>query len=235
MEVFKFKYFDLFLGENIMKPSTDSVILGAWSSKRNYNRILDLGCGSGILGLMLAQENQSCEVVGIDLSKDAVNISNLNFTKSEFRNAFHFAQGDFIDFTSLPDPFFDLIISNPPYFIKDLNASEQSKNLQRHFTLKKISDLVFNVSKLLTDKGLFLVVLPVGLESIWTTELICNGLYPLDYLKIKHSNKSETSLVCVAYSRLSSSVGFEELVILDEEGNFSTEYINLTRNFISVL
>lgn len=105
MEVFKFKYFDLFLGENIMKPSTDSVILGAWSSKRNYNRILDLGCGSGILGLMLAQENQSCEVVGIDLSKDAVNISNLNFTKSEFRNAFHFVQGDFVDFTSLPDPF----------------------------------------------------------------------------------------------------------------------------------
>lgn len=85
----------------------------------------------------------------------------LNFTKSEFRNAFHFVQGDFVDFTSLPDPFFDLIISNPPYFIKDLNASEQSKNLQRHFTLKKISDLVFNVSKLLTDKGLFILVLPV--------------------------------------------------------------------------
>jgi len=152
MEVFKFKYFDLFLGENIMKPSTDSVILGAWSSKRNCTRILDLGCGSGILGLMLAQENQSCEVVGIDLSKDAVNISNLNFSKSGFRNAFQFIYGDFIDFTSLPDPFFDLIISNPPYFIDDLRAPEHSKNLQRHLTLKKLSDLVSDVSKFIQDK-----------------------------------------------------------------------------------
>ena len=77
MEVFKFKYFDLINGENIMKPSTDSVILGAWASNMDYTRILDLGCGSGILSLMLAQQNQNCEVFGIDINLDAVELSNV--------------------------------------------------------------------------------------------------------------------------------------------------------------
>ncbi|HQX43972.1 MAG TPA: methyltransferase [Saprospiraceae bacterium] len=231
MEVFKFKYFDLINGENIMKPSTDSVILGAWASNMDYTRILDLGCGSGILSLMLAQQNQNCEVFGIDINLDAVELSNVNFINTGFVNSFNFIHTDFTG-SSLPELFFDLIISNPPYFIEDLPSQLQSKNLQRHFTASKISLLASNVANRLSKDGLFLIVMPIGLESLWTTELIMKGLYPVEYLKIKHSEKSATSLVCVAYSRFSSFVNFAELVILNEKGDYSEAYKELTQNFI---
>jgi tRNA1Val (adenine37-N6)-methyltransferase len=158
---FVFKQFELEQGKAAFKLGTDSVLLGSWLPERTYKRILDLGAGTGILGLMMAQRFSEAHVWGIEIdqlsSKDCAN----NFSQSPWRDRLNMVNEDIVNWSNAnPREKFDLLITNPPYFRNSLLNPDHRKSIARHsgdLTLDVLADLAKR--HLLAD-GCFGIILP---------------------------------------------------------------------------
>ena len=117
MSVFKFKEFSIIQEDSAMKVGTDGVLLGAWASCENQNTILDVGCGTGLITLMLAQRNNNSSITGIDIDKAASNEAQLNTNNSDWEERITIKNSSLQDFYYKEK--FDLIVSNPPYVLKN--------------------------------------------------------------------------------------------------------------------
>ncbi len=142
-----------------MKVGTDAVLLGAWVQPPPGGCILDVGTGTGIVALMLAQRCQA-DVLGIDVDQKAVEQATENFSISPWANRLHAEHRSFQDQVVQNDKRWDLIISNPPYFNQSYQAPEESRNLARHTILLDLETLIFGAASALTPKGSLALILP---------------------------------------------------------------------------
>jgi len=169
---FRFQQFEVFHDRCAMKVGTDGVLLGAWVQPDTARRILDVGAGSGLIALILAQRS-TAEIVGVELDEAAAVQATENVQRSPWNNRIHLVQADFRTFV---DESFDLIVSNPPYFQKALQAPTASRNQARHDVTLSYSTLIEKVQSLLSAQGRFAVVLPFDSsrefeECCWTSNL----------------------------------------------------------------
>ena len=128
-DIFQFKHFAIKQDKCAMKVGTDGVLLGAWTKTPNGN-ILDIGCGSGLISLMIAQRNQNAKIEAIDIDENAFLEANENISNSPWKdivNSFNTSLQNFIS-----DKKYSLIVSNPPFFVNATKAENISKNLARH-------------------------------------------------------------------------------------------------------
>ncbi len=226
MKPFRFKQFDIRQKAEVFRVGTDAVLLGVLANVTNAESILEVGTGTGIVSLMLAQRNPRATILAIDINKDAVEISQSNFSSSPFYDRMKSKLQDFKDFET--ENKFDLIISNPPYF--EINNSEKDIIARQKRELD-FSELIQKSSQLLFENGLFTVVIPTGSEKEFTDVCLKNKLFLKRKVIIKGIKTSEPKRLVLEYSFTESKTKIENFIIEKSPRVYSDEYIELTKEF----
>lgn len=226
MKPFRFQQFEVQQSSEVFRVGTDAVLLGILSSVHQAREILEVGTGTGIVALMLAQRNPEANILGIDINSEAVQISQNNFYNSPFSDKIKSQLQDFKNFET--DEKFDLIVSNPPYF--ETNSSEKDILARQRLELD-FSDLIQNASQLLSDEGLFSVIIPIDFEKEFTKICLNNKLFLQRKIIIKGINTAKPKRVVLEYSFQKSEVTEENFVIEKSPRVYSDEYLELTKDF----
>jgi tRNA1Val (adenine37-N6)-methyltransferase len=156
-QAFHLKRFSLMHHRSTMKVGTDAMLLASWVETEGVKRILEIGCGCGIISLILAQRCQA-EIDAIDIDLASVEEATINFGFSPWSERLHCYHTDIRQFTS--DSPYDLIISNPPFFTSTFKTEKPRRNLARHEDSLPFQDLIDSAKRLLTHSGHFALVLP---------------------------------------------------------------------------
>ncbi|MGE0561281.1 MAG: tRNA1(Val) (adenine(37)-N6)-methyltransferase [Flavobacteriales bacterium] len=228
-DVFQFKHFAIKQDICAMKVGTDGVLLGAWTKTPNGN-VLDIGCGSGLISLMMVQRNANTQIDAIDVDQNAFlqiteNIANSNWSGSI--KPYHTSLQNFKS-----DKKYQLIVSNPPFFVNSSKSGNKAKNLARHTDQLSFNDLLSYVSKLLQKDGIFSVVLPVTEEVGFCKIAAMHKLFLNRICYVKPNLDKEPKRILMEFSLTSTPVITEFLTIETEKRHhYTEEYRNLTKDF----
>ncbi|WP_289046692.1 methyltransferase [uncultured Olleya sp.] len=229
---FQFKAFTVQQDQCAMKIGTDSVLLGAWTPlETNPFSILDIGAGTGVLSLQLAQRSAAQVIDALEIDELAYEQCVDNFEASPWADRLFCYHADLAEFTEEIEDQYDLIISNPPFYSEDFKTDNNQRDLARFTDALPFEHLVDSVSKLLTKDGVFSVVIPYKEESHFITLASQVGLFPNRILHVKGTKHSEIKRSLLAFSFRESVIKTEALVIEIERHQYTQEYINLTQDF----
>jgi tRNA1Val (adenine37-N6)-methyltransferase len=226
---FSFKKFTIHQDQTAMKVTTDACILGAYTDVKNAKRILDIGTGTGLLALMLAQRSEEAKIEGIEIEEVAYNQAVENVESSIFKDKIKLYHADIQSFTS--KNCFDLIISNPPFFQNHLKAEIQTRNNALHTDTLSFEDLLSSVVRLLSPTGTFVVLLPVYESSV--LELMANelGLFANKKLNIHHRKGSKILRIITTFGFTKTETQNEQLFIKDSNESYTADFQGLLGNY----
>ena len=228
--MFRFKQFTVCDERSAMKIGTDGVLLGAWADIEGDSRILDVGTGTGLIALMLAQRNASAEIVGVDISHEAIEEARDNFLNSPWAKRLSVTEGDVCSFES--NEKFDHIVSNPPYFVDSLHSPDSLRTMARHTSSLKFEDLVTSAVRLLRPGGRLSVILPTecamqfrfaAFGHLW----LCRQLNVVT--KAGDSPRRTLMEFCLSDKPLMPSVA--TLIMRHRDSSYTEEYRRLTEDF----
>ena len=229
---FTFKQFQVNQDRCAMKIGTDGVLLGAWTPLiNNPFNILDIGAGTGILSLMLAQRSNAEQIDAIEIDEDAYEQCVENFEASPWGDklfCFHAGLDEFVD---EPEDEYDLIISNPPFYTDDYKSDNTSRDLARFEDALPFEELIEAAALLLSDNGIFSVIIPYKEEERFVTLCKELDLFPLKITRVKGTPTSEIKRCLLAFCRMEQTPLIDELVIEISRHNYTPEYIELTKEF----
>lgn len=227
--VFQFKRFTVKQERCAMKVGTDGVLLGAWVKTPGSGKILDIGTGTGLIALMMAQKS-SAFIDAIDIDVDSFEQACENVKASPWKEHIRVVHSSLNDFK--PGYRYDLIVSNPPYFIDSYAASDDARNRARSASASlSYEDLLFGVGRLLSNTGRFSAILPYK-EGQYFRELAeQNGLICIKLSKVKTGRDKPFKRVLMEFSRREEDYTEEELVIHFENREFTEEYKRLTSDY----
>ena len=195
MKTFRFQQFDILQNSDVFRVGTDAVLLGTLANVSEAKNILEVGTGTGIISLMIAQRNPEAKILAIDINSDAVVVSQTNFSNSPFFDRINSQLQDFKNFET--EEKFDLIISNPPYF--EINSSEKDILARQRLELNFL-DLIIKSSQLLSENGLFTVIIPIDSEKEFTKICFNNNLFLQRKVSIKGIKSSEPKRLVLEYA-----------------------------------
>ena len=234
---FTFKQFQVNQDRCAMKIGTDGVLLGAWTPIINnpYN-VLDIGAGTGILSLMLAQRSNAAPnnvgiIDAIEIDEDAYEQCVENFEASPWGDklfCFHAGLDEFVD---EPEDEYDLIISNPPFYTEDYKSDNSSRDLARFEDALPFEELIEAAALLLSDNGIFSVIIPYKEEERFVAMCKILDLFPLKITRVKGTPTSEIKRSLLAFCRMEQTPLIDELIIEISRHNYTPEYIELTKEF----
>ncbi len=228
---FQFRQFTIHQDHCAMKVCTDACILGAWFSEKvaSYSRVLDIGSGTGLLMLMLAQRHKG-EIRGIEIDLPAFRQLQDNIAGSPWKEMLKAFPGDVRTF-SFPDPF-DFIIINPPFYERDLAATSESANIARHSKELTLATLLPVIDRNLTMEGSFGILLPDHRTAYFEELAATHGFYLRERLSVRQTPRHEFFRSILHFSR--SQEGFisvSELTIKNEEGRYTEEFVELLKDY----
>lgn len=231
--VFRFKQFSVSNSLSAMKVGTDGVLLGAWSQIApgvNSGHVLDVGCGTGVVGLMIAQRYPGVTVTCLDISGDAVRECAANIAASPFHDRMEAGHADFLSYDTQRR--FDLIVSNPPYFKDSLPSPAKARNMARHDESLPLSGLLKRASALLNPSGRIALVLPVERDSDVVFEATLAGLQPVRRCAVfTVEGKPQRRTLWELSLSAPASCDDSRLFIHDKSGDYSKEYVSLLKDF----
>lgn len=226
MKSFKFKQFEIQQSKNVFRVGTDGVLLGALANINSASKVLEVGTGTGLISLMLAQRNSYAEFLGIDINEEAVNLTRSNFENSPFQVRLKNSHQDFKNFES--DENFDLIVSNPPYF--EESDSEKDK-LARQTVELNFLQLISKSSKLLSENGILSVIIPSEVGSDFTKIANENQLFLIRQINIKGIENSKVKRLVLEFSLDEKKSEESEFIIEKSPRQYSDQYLELTKEF----
>ena len=227
---FTFKQFTIRQQKSVFRVGTDGVLLGACANVEGVRTILDIGTGTGLIALMLAQRS-SAEIFAIEPDHDSFIQASENITATPWRRQVRIFNCRLQDY--FPHGLkFELIVSNPPYFIDSLvNPDNQSAAARHNISLTQ-DDLLEGVVRLLDPAGRLEVIMPYQEGNILIVKALNHRLYCNSVLKIKPVQSSEVKRLILSFSRQKSEVKEQSLIIeKDRRHHFTEEYKTLTRDF----
>ena len=229
---FQFKEFLIQQDRCAMKIGTDSVLLGAWTSitKQTFS-ILDIGAGTGILSLMLAQRSFAELIDAIEIDDSAYEQCVDNFEQSPWGDRLFCYHASLEAFAEEIEDKYELIICNPPFYSEDYKTDNTQRDLARFQDAMPFNHLLESVSKLLSDNGTFSVVIPAKEENTLTKLAAQFNLFPNRILHVKGNPTSEIKRSLLEFSFKENNIIEENLTIEIERHQYTEAYINLTKDF----
>ncbi|WP_299105696.1 tRNA1(Val) (adenine(37)-N6)-methyltransferase [uncultured Winogradskyella sp.] len=229
---FKFKEFSVNQDQCAMKIGTDGVLLGAWTSvEQNPFSVLDIGSGTGVLSLMIAQRSFAENIEALEIDADAFEQCAENFENSPWADRLFCYHASLLEFVEEVDDKFDLIICNPPFYSEDYKTENKSRDLARFNDAMPFEHLIFAVANLLSKDGLFSVVIPVKEERDFIELASESGLFPNRILHVKGNLDSEIKRSLLEFSFTKSKTKTSQLVIETARHQYTEAYIQLTKDF----
>ena len=216
-----------------MKVGTDGVLLGSWIPITNkpFN-ILDIGTGTGIIALMLAQRSQAEQIDALEIDEEAYEQATDNFENSPWNDrlfCFHAALDEFVE---EPEDEYDIIVSNPPFYSEDYKSDNSQRDLARFQDAMPFEDLIEAAALLLSENGIFAVIIPFKEEEKFLSLAHEYELYPLKITHVKGTPSSEIKRSLLAFSRNENpEFPVNELIIETARHQYTPEYIELTKDF----
>jgi tRNA1Val (adenine37-N6)-methyltransferase len=229
---FKFKQFAIQQDRCAMKIGTDGVLLGAWTSLQNKpESILDIGAGTGLIALMLAQRSGAETIDTLEIDEDAYEQCVDNFEASSWGDrlfCYHAGLDEFLD--DIKDQY-DLIVANPPFYSEEVASGNSARDIARQNQSLPFEELIEGVSKLLTLSGVFSTIIPFKEEVKFIELAEQTGLYPQQITRVKGHPYSEIKRSLLQFSFNKKKVLIDELIIEIERHQYTPEYIALTKEF----
>lgn len=215
-----------------MKIGTDGVLLGAWASlNHNPYSILDIGTGTGVIALMLAQRSSSEVVDAIEIDSDAYEQATENFENSPWGDRLFCYHAGFLEFVTEIDDEYDLIVSNPPFYSEDFKSENESRNTARFNDALPFEHLLAGSAKLLSPDGKACFIIPYKEEQKFLFIAASVGLFPNKIVHVKGNSESKIIRSLLELSFTKSDVYNTELIIETERHQYTQDYIELTRDF----
>jgi tRNA1Val (adenine37-N6)-methyltransferase len=231
--MFQFKQFSVAQDRCAMKIGTDGVLLGAWAPiSNNPFSVLDIGAGTGIIALMLAQRTNAEQIDALEIDEDAYEQAVDNFENSPWGDRLFCFHAGLDEFIEEPEDEYDLIVSNPPFYTEDYKTDNEQRDLARFQDAMPFEELVEAADLLLSEHGIFAVILPYKEEENFIALAKEAELYPIKITRVKGTPKSEIKRSLLAFSRNENSeVEIDELTIEIDRHVYTPEYIELTKDF----
>lgn len=231
--MFQFKQFAIQQEKAAMKVGTDGVLLGAWAPIENDPyRILDIGAGTGLIALMLAQRTDAPHIEALEIDADAHEEAVGNFEASPWNDrlfCFHASLDDFMD--ELEDEEYDLVISNPPFYAENVSSGDAARDRARQENSLPFEDLIQAAEVLLSEIGILAVIIPHKEESRFLQIAREEGLFAFKITRVKGTENSEVKRSLIALAREEKQPEVDELVIEITRHNYTEAYQKLTTDF----
>ena len=226
MKPFRFQKFEILQHKNVFRVGTDGVLLGALCQVENAQKILEVGTGTGLISLMLAQRNANAEITALDLNEDAVKLAQENFKNSPFSKRLQFFHQDFKTFESQEK--FDFVVCNPPFFEENNSVKDVLARQQVELTFR---NLIEKASKILSSEGIFSVIIPS--ESAQEFENLAEDfdLYLVRKVNIFGIENGVLKRNVLEFSKKKSALETLDFTIEKSPRKYSDQYLELTKEF----
>ena len=229
---FQFKQFRIVQERSAMKVGVDGVLLGAWADVSGANRILDIGAGTGLIALMMAQRNADAQIDALEIEQDAFHEALFNIQHSPWHERIQIELCSFQEFAEKSDLKYDLIVSNPPYFTNGHKAPLENRAKARHSDSLPLSVLISGVFGLLNKTGKLALVLPIESLQELTQLADSNNLYVSRICHIKPNPQKPVFRILVELTNSGCIFQEEELMIeFEKHHDYTPEYRELTNAF----
>ncbi|SHM71245.1 tRNA1(Val) (adenine(37)-N6)-methyltransferase [Flavobacterium chilense] len=231
--MFTFKQFTINQDRCAMKVGTDGVLLGSWAPiHHNPFSVLDIGAGTGIIALMIAQRTQAEQIDALEIDEEAYEQTVENFENSPWGDRLFCFHAGLDEFIEEPEDEYDLIVSNPPFYSEDYKTESEQRDLARFQDAMPFEELIEAADLLLSENGIFAVILPFKEEEKFIALAKEAELYPIKITRVKGTLKSEIKRSLLAFSRYESTeIKIDELIIEVDRHVYTPEYIELTKDF----
>jgi tRNA1Val (adenine37-N6)-methyltransferase len=233
MSVFQFKQFSVNQNQCAMKIGTDGVLLGAWTPiENNPKSVLDIGTGTGIIALMLAQRSNAQQIDALEIDENAYEQAVDNFENSPWSDRLFCFHAGFDEFVDEPEEEYDLIVSNPPFYSEDYRSDNEQRDLARFQEAMPFDELVEAADLLLSENGIFSVIIPFNEEDRFIKLCANVELYPIKVTRVKGSQNTKIIRSLLAFKKYELPVLVaDELVIEISRHEYTPEYIALAKDF----
>ena len=229
---FKFKEFIVNQDKCAMKIGTDGVLLGAWTSLNHEpNSILDIGAGTGIIALQLAQRSDTETIDAIEIDDNAYEQSVENFENSDWGDRLFCYHASLQEYAQEIDDNYDLIVSNPPFYTDNFQTDNKSRNTARFTSALSFNDLLMSVSKLLNKAGVFSTIIPFKEEQQFIDLASKVHLFPSRICRVKGTPTSDIKRSLMEFCFRKGEIEPTELIIELERHQYTKEYVNLVSDF----
>ena len=234
MKSFRFKQFKIDQDRTAMKVGTDGVLLGAWTSLNHVpNSILDIGTGTGVIALMLAQRSTAELIDALEIDEDAYEQAVENFENSNWGDrlfCYHAAFDEFVE-EMQDEEKYDLIVSNPPFYSADYSSGDAKRDQARFAQALPFEELLEGVSLLLSKSGIFSVVIPYAEEEKFLYLAGDYNLFPQRITRVKGTPESAVKRSLLELSFLTPQSKVNELIIETARHQYTSEYTELVKDF----
>ncbi len=229
---FQFKRFTIHQDRCAMKVGTDGVLLGAWTDALGARSILDVGTGTGLIALMLAQRSEA-RITALEIDKEAAAQAQENFTRSPWNDRMEVHKLSFQDYIGQTGKKFDCIVCNPPFFRNSFQPLLNERLMARHAIRLTIEELIAGAGRLLTPEGTISFIYPYDQLASVEDVLLSNKLFSRRITSVRpHSQKPYHRFMIQAGTTQPTHLKTNELVLWDQKASFlSEDYIKLTREF----
>ena len=226
MKPFRFQQFSIQQSKDVFRVGTDGVLLGAMCNVKNAKKILEIGTGTGLISLMLAQRNVSAKISAIDINENAVKLASENFRNSIFNENLKVELKDFKNFETNEN--FDLVVCNPPFFEENASAKDVLARQQVELNFR---NLVERSTEIITKKGVLSIILPS--EAATDVKSLAEefNLYLVREINIFGIEGGNLKLNILEFSLAQKPLEISDFVIEKSPREYSDQYLNLTKNF----
>ncbi len=226
---FRFKQFTVKHGDSAMKVGTDAVLLGAWCDVTNARRVLDVGCGSGVIALMVAQRAENAVVEAVEIDEMAAKEAEANFGQSKWHCRLSVLCSDLFAF--MPDDKYDLIVSNPPFYLEDILSPDSRRGMSRSNNSMPFEQLFVKVADMLSSEGRFAMVAPANARELVEFFAGEQNFWLKRRVGVRTKEGKPLKRYLWEFAKQPVDTCDSELTILDDNGNYSEEFIRLTCDF----
>ncbi len=233
--MFQFKQFSVDQTGCAMKINTDGVLLGALAEANNPTSILDIGTGTGVIALMLAQRFNIAQVDAVEIDGAAAQTAGKNFKNSPFGSRLNIYTADFVDlFDQYPEKKYDLIVSNPPFHINSLESPAAKKSLAKHTDERFFESLIKGVIGHLTSNGSFWLILPLQTAELIESIIKQHTLHLKETISILSYPGSKPHREILVLTLDDVTEAERKFVIYDTPKVYSKEYQHALKDFFTI-